>query len=414
VREPRVSSASNFPVPRGPRECRYRGISKVGDRIIGADRISPAPGTGFVGPVTAVDAAPARTGAGRLYALDLLRFCAALAVLGYHFLADTKGAWGPSGPPFADAARAFRYGWMGVEFFFVISGFVICMSCWGRSLGDFFTSRVTRLVPAYLFSVLATGVLLLALPLPGGRPPLSNILVNTTMLQQFLGVPNLVNVYWTLLVELKFYLLFAVVVYVGLNYRRAVLFCSLWTVLYLIAGATRFTPMTEVLQPGYAPFFMVGIGLYLIHRFGSTLLAWSIVALSMVLSVPALLDQVAAQNNGRPAPIVSPQVALTILLCFFAVMVAAALGKLAWMRWRWLTSLGALTYPLYLLHMQLAQVAVTHLHVWVPRQLLMVLVFVGVLLGAYLVHRFVERPLSRLLRRQLRASFARIREVDAQ
>uniref|UniRef100_A0AAU2VA93 Integral membrane protein n=1 Tax=Streptomyces sp. NBC_00003 TaxID=2903608 RepID=A0AAU2VA93_9ACTN len=35
--------------------------------------------------------------------------------------------------------------------FFLISGFVICMSCWGKPLGDFFVSRVVRLYPAYWF-----------------------------------------------------------------------------------------------------------------------------------------------------------------------------------------------------------------------------------------------------------------------
>ena len=39
-------------------------------------------------------------------------------------------------------SRVAAYGWIGVEIFFVISGFVICISSWGRSLGDFFRSRV--------------------------------------------------------------------------------------------------------------------------------------------------------------------------------------------------------------------------------------------------------------------------------
>ena len=363
------------------------------------------------GPV--VGGGPEPVAGRRLYALDLLRFCAALFVLGYHFVVDTKGAWGPDGPPFAALTPVLRYGWMGVEFFFVISGFVICMSCWGRSLGDFFTSRVTRLLPAYLFSVVLIGAVLLVLPLPGGHPPLSDILVNTTMLQQFVGVPNLTNVYWTLFAELKFYLLFAVVVYVGLTYRRAVLFCALWIVLFLFADVTNFAPMAELLQPGYAPYFLTGIGLYLVHRFGSTLLSWGIVVVSMVLSVPSLVHRIEEQNYGRAVPIVSSQPALTIIFCFFAVMVLAALGKLGWLRGRWLVSLGALTFPLYLLHMQLARVAVTRLHDAVPRELLMVLVFVAVLLLAYLVHRLVERPAAKLLRRHLKASLAHVSAVDA-
>jgi hypothetical protein len=64
---------------------------------------------------------PPRPPAARLYALDLLRFGAALFVLGYHFVADTKGAWGPDGPPFAAAGSVLGHGWMGAEFFFAAS-----------------------------------------------------------------------------------------------------------------------------------------------------------------------------------------------------------------------------------------------------------------------------------------------------
>jgi peptidoglycan/LPS O-acetylase OafA/YrhL len=44
--------------------------------------------------------------------------------------------------------RVAHQGWTGVYLFFLISGFVICMSAWGRSVGQFAASRITRLFPA--------------------------------------------------------------------------------------------------------------------------------------------------------------------------------------------------------------------------------------------------------------------------
>ena len=62
------------------------------------------------------------------------------------------------------------------------------------------------------------------------------------MLQQFVNVPAVDDVYWTLFVELKFYILFATVVWFGLTYRRVVLFNVIWTVLYLFADVIKFDP----------------------------------------------------------------------------------------------------------------------------------------------------------------------------
>lgn len=85
---------------------------------------------------------------GRLAVLDGLRLLAALMVVVYHYLAQGDGPWQ------ADSRRLFGfadvvsgYGWLGVQLFFVISGFVICMSAWGRPVGDFFVSRAVRRSP---------------------------------------------------------------------------------------------------------------------------------------------------------------------------------------------------------------------------------------------------------------------------
>lgn len=46
----------------------------------------------------------------------------------------------------------------------MVSGFVICMSAWGRSVGDFAVSRVSRLFPAYWAAVAFTTLVLFNWP----------------------------------------------------------------------------------------------------------------------------------------------------------------------------------------------------------------------------------------------------------
>ncbi|WP_308193166.1 acyltransferase family protein [Micromonospora trifolii] len=372
------------------------------------DRPAPPPAAA---PRETTSGSSRRPRGDRLYILDLLRFCAALAVLCYHVFVDNRGAWGTdAGVLFGDTiVRVSRYGWMGVEFFFVISGFVICMSCWGRSVADFFTSRVTRLVPAYLLAVLFTSAVLILWPLASGRPQPSHVLMNLTMLQSFVGIPHIDSVYWTLFVELKFYLLFAIVVWFGLTYRRVVLFCVFWTIAALFAQSSDSPLLVSIVEPKFAPYFIAGIALYLCHRFGPNLLLTGILGVSAILAIIELNRRVAEHNANRPKPVVSFEVALPVLLVFFAVMTLVALGFLSGVRWHGLTVIGALTYPLYLLHLQISRVAVSRLHDSVPPWALLTALLAGVLLLAYLAHRFVERPGARLLRRKLQESFAQIR-----
>lgn len=182
------------------------------------------------------------------------------------------------------------YGWLGVHLFFLISGFVICMSSWGRGVGAFLMSRAVRLYPAYWLSVVAVAVVLTVWP--NVREPVDwhGALVNLTMLQEPLGERAVAEVYWTLWAELRFYLLFSLVVWWGLTYRRVVGFCLLWLGAVTVAKAV--VPdgnvLHEVLMTDYAPLFTGGIGCYLMHRFRPTFLSWGIVAGSFLLAAPAV------------------------------------------------------------------------------------------------------------------------------
>src|SRR3712207_8546071 len=96
----------------------------------------------------------ARVRSDRLGMLDVLRFGAAFAVLGFHFVARDSPAWGGAVPDsVAGVGQWALYGRLGVPLFFVISGFVILMSSWGKDVPTFTASRVGRLYPAYWVSV---------------------------------------------------------------------------------------------------------------------------------------------------------------------------------------------------------------------------------------------------------------------
>jgi peptidoglycan/LPS O-acetylase OafA/YrhL len=338
----------------------------------------------------------------RLAALDGLRFIAAVLVMGYHYVSG-YGFWHTGQSlPFPALHQVFAFGFLGVQLFFIISGFVICMSSWGRSLSQFFVSRVVRLYPAYWFAIIFTTAVVTLLPEPHRRLPLGQVLANLTMTQSALGVGDVDGVYWSLWRELLFYLLFAAVVWRGVSYRRVVAFCMLWTTASVVAVPLKSPVLNILVGQQYSMYFIAGIAMYLMHRFGPNSALWAILGFSFLLALHG------AERNAPPGGHLQTYI---IIGCFAAVL-AVALGWFDRIRWRWLSTLGTLTYPLYLLHAYAGLAVIQRFSPSVPKYLLLAALVAFMLLLSWLVVRFVERPLSRAMRRRLTAAFETIRRAD--
>ncbi|MFF7334885.1 acyltransferase family protein [Streptomyces sp. NPDC008150] len=355
-------------------------------------------------------AVPGRTGR-RLYAIDAIRLAAALMVAVHHYAGTARMnrpgnvVWGrPVSEIMPTVFRFASYGWIGVEIFFVISGFVICMSCWDRTPRQFFVSRVMRLYPAYWCGVVITTCVVAALPGVWERLRLREVLINLTMLQSGSGVPNVDGVYWTLWSELRFYLLFLIVVATGTTYRKVVLFCCGWGAVAMLAPVSKSPLLILVADPEGAWFFIAGLALYLMHRFGQDLLLWAVLVLSWLMGQAELghrIDTVEHVSSWRGS--------MVIFTGFLLLMVAVALGLTDRVRGRWLVTAGALTYPLYLTHYAAGTTLISRLHDTLDPRALVLTVIAGFLLLSHLIHRCVERPTARLLKRGLNNSFARFR-----
>ncbi|WP_372345920.1 acyltransferase family protein [Streptomyces sp. KL116D] len=365
----------------------------------------PQPASGPEAPAAPPSPRPA---AARLYALDGLRLIAALMVAAYHYGGrdgEVSHAWGTSPrTQFPSLHGWFAYGCLGVQIFFVISGFVICMSGWGRPLRSFFASRVSRLFPAYWVAiVLVTGVFALPVVAYHAVSP-SDALVNLTMLQQPLGVDRVLGVCWTLWAELRFYALFALcVVLPGATRHRVVLFCAVWTLAAALAQGSGEPLLDLALMPEYAPFFIGGVGLYLVHRDRRDMTAWGIVAVSWLIGQHYAVDRLwHAPNPDFFSNRSSYGIIAVVTLGFFAVA-AIALGWTRWADWRWLTVAGALTYPFYLVHEHLGWVVIEALHrkAGLPSSVTFAGTVGAMLLLAWLLNRYVEEWATPALRKAL-------------
>src|SRR4051812_44645930 len=183
------------------------------------------PAASRVGPPAVVVPQPRGAGAApRLAWLDALRGFAALVVAYFHLQSYTL-----------DRPAAVFDGWLdlgryGVLLFFLVSGYVIMMSLerYG-SLRRFWVGRIFRIYPAWLLTALLMAVVVAAGVRPLGgilrENPEAAVLGHATMLQELLGLPSFVNVFWTLSYEMVFYLLISGLFVLGLHRR-----CAWWAV----------------------------------------------------------------------------------------------------------------------------------------------------------------------------------------
>jgi len=142
----------------------------------------------------------------RLQWLDSLRGIAAILVCIQHLVSLFRYKY-PSYAIFQKGSilslctyDVLTFGRLGVVLFFFISGYVIPYSLQNRTLKHFIVSRVFRLYPAYWVSIILAIILL-------GCPSITILLFNITMFQKFFNIPDLVGVFWTLQIEIVFYIL---------------------------------------------------------------------------------------------------------------------------------------------------------------------------------------------------------------
>ncbi|MBZ2199193.1 acyltransferase family protein [Occultella gossypii] len=358
-------------------------------------------------PATTGSSTKGPRAAPRLRALDALRLLAALTVVLMHFTTRDHGRWGGDVLPhelFPGLSDVLRYGYVGMHLFFVLSGFVILMSAWGRSTGAFVASRVSRLYPAFWVAVLVTGTLRWLWPTFESRSP-AEVLANLTMLHEPFGVAHVDGVYWTLWVEMQFYLLMAVMVAIGLT-RRRVLFVA--TALPLVGTALTLTMpgATEtVTSLSWASMFGAGMVMYVIYRDGHSVRLWALAALNTAQGVliAAVKQTAAIEAIASGAEVSSLILALAVLGAVAAVATIAFVPAIRNLDWRWLTAVGTLTYPLYLTHEYVGWAVIEALHPAFGKWPTLVVAVGTCLALAWLIHRFVEKRWHRPLRLRLEA-----------
>ena len=160
----------------------------------------------------------------RLDSIQALRGIAALLVLLFHTAEFQRQMAGENSPDIALVSGLWDRGWAGVDLFFIISGFIMVYVTrqTGRSVTDvrrFITSRVTRIYPLWW---VCAGIMAIYFWIFYGMPAAPDRVAGpseamTFAVKSFLlipqEVPPLLGLGWTLIHEMFFYIVFAVLLF---------------------------------------------------------------------------------------------------------------------------------------------------------------------------------------------------------
>lgn len=334
----------------------------------------------------------------RLRELDALRGIAALSVVIYHYTARFPEMF----PHASHVGFAFGWGHESVLLFFAISGFVISFSLdRAASVSDFAVKRFARLYPAYWGAMTLTLLVQQVSGISALQDSAIVVIANITMLQSFAYLPGVDGAYWTLGLELSFYICMVVLWASGASAKLEPVLLA-WLGLGWVAWAWTGMPsrITMLLVLQYIPFFGIGM---ISYRVWSGARRWS----QQLPCAAAILLSVFVQASLEAA------ILAILMFGIFAAMVA---GRLRFLVVRPLLWLGSISYALYLVHHDIGFIVLLEADAMGVSPLVgLGLALATAISLAVILHHLVEQPAARLLsnRWTMRGRGRRIEGVNA-
>lgn len=286
--------------------------------------------------------------------IDGLRGFAALSVMFFHFyvLLSKKGQV----QVFPKLIHAyFMHGNLGVQIFFVLSGFVIAHSIWKEGItwsyvGNFALRRSLRLDPPYWIIIVLTYIALYFTKSGAVESPIKSIsigdaLLNFFYLDKLAGVQFIVSVGWTLQIEIQFYLCFILLLFLiekvknKINPDANIVLWIVFVPLFLLGCAIqyKFISITQegLFLPYWSMFFIGTVSCWVIDK--RIHFVWIVIFVGLML----LANRITGENNGS----------LLAILVAITILIAAYFDKLCtWLSNPIIQYFGVRSYSIYLVH----------------------------------------------------------------
>lgn len=319
----------------------------------------------------------------RLIELDIFRGIAIVSIILYHFTYSFNYLYGN----LVDAVLLFRWGYLGVQLFFILGGFSV-----GYSLKNavtpfnFLIDRFTRLFPSYWVSIIIIYLITSQFFLPGRSVTFSHFLVNFTMLQHWLGIPDVDGAYWILPVFLVFYFFIMIVLFLK-KIAHLKLIGLFWIILGLIIW--KLPVFNQSIFQSFFLFFKYA------HLFVAGIMFWEI----FFKKANKFTHWLIFISFGAQLMLFNFIESLAVL-AFYLLMYLFSYKKLSLPPFLKIFSyLGLISFQIYLIHQNIGYIIMLQLVKFdLPLIIIVTIPIIVTFCLAGIIYRFIEIPIKRIIR----------------
>ena len=323
--------------------------------------------------------------------IDLLRVLALGSVISFHYLFNGISKGTVTSVTLSPVAGIAKYGYLGVELFFLISGYVILYST-NRTPLEFIKKRFLRLYPMYWIAIIFIFVVT-NLPWWENRgPDIGKGLLNLTMMPTVFGGEWVDQAHWFLLRELQFYLFVIIVMSLGLGKRLPQIF-PIWAIILCIWNLAELPQFKIWYFSGYFALLSGGAIIYCIGQCGWNLLRTIGLIAAYICAVDTRMSKSISLETRRNTEYSQLTVAIIVTLLFILLLLTLS-SRVTSIQVKWAGIAGAITYPLFLIHGRLGLLTIQNLGTESNKYYLYPLVLIVLIYCAYLALKIEKRVLN--------------------
>lgn len=318
--------------------------------------------------------------------LDCLKGLAALIVMFHHYTENYGVLYGHKAEyPFV----LMGGGRFGVYIFFLLTGYFILMSInKEKTLFDYWKKKLLNLYPIYFICVLTTFSFVYLFGLEGREGTVKDLVFNLFFLQELSKAKNIDGAYWTLLVQIRYYIIFGVLYFFiyKINENNKKISFRLLPVLWLacITFCQIIIPdsysIQWILLADFGHVFLVGQSYYYVEKGENKKYFFAVIILCNVYSFI---------SNGLSETI--------LLLLAEAVTILFYTKKL---NLKWLGAIGGYSYAIYLLHQNIGYILIRILEEnGFTNEIFVLVPMAAIILLAFFITKFLEGKAVLVLKR---------------